>query len=272
MLNKIIEKYDHIILDIWGVMHDGKHLLPYAKEFLEALEKHNKNYYFLSNAPRPAAVTHKRLEEIGLHGVDVKKITTSGDLLLANFDYYSKKKLYIFDEESNTDLLAGKSIIKTDDVGSADYLLIFSFGFDEADLMRHFTNFEKAAEIGITMICPNPDLVVNNGDRLCYTPGAYARIYENMGGKVIYFGKPYKEAYEFIFNKYNMDPDKTIMIGDSLETDIRGADNAGIDSLLLLSGIHKHEGRIKELYKKHNVTPTYTLDDLQIGEINCISR
>lgn len=263
MLNELIAKYNSFILDIWGVVHDGKILIPGAEEFIHTLKLHNKNFCFLSNAPRPAAVTHKRFVDIGLNGIDINKITTSGDLFRTKVDEILGTKICILGEEMNTDLLAGIDISRATQVDAADFLLILTFGYSEADLMQHNDIFKQAIAKGIIMLCPNPDIIVFNNGKPCYTPGAFARIYENMGGKVNYYGKPHKEAYEYAFTKYAMDPKKTIMIGDSLETDIKGAANAEIDSLLVLTGIHSTETELDELYKRYNVEPTYVASNLR---------
>ncbi len=263
MLSEVIEKYQNFILDIWGVVHDGKELIPGAEEFINTLKLHNKNFCFLSNAPRPAAVAHKRFMEIGLGDTDVNRITTSGDIFITRIDDFQGANIFILGEELNADLLAGITISRAEQVENADYLLILTFGSSEADLLQHTDVFKKAIAKGIVMLCPNPDIVVFHNGEPRYTPGAFARLYENMGGKVKYYGKPYKEAYEYVFTKYDMDPAKTIMIGDSLDTDIKGAANAGIDSLLVLTGIHSTEKQLEELYKKYNLKPTYVAQNLR---------
>lgn len=258
----IIKKYDHFILDLWGVVHNGQQLLPHVDVFLKALEEGKKNYCFLSNAPRPRHVALKKLHELGLVYIDIERVTTSGDLFREKISDYSQDQIYVIGEEKNQDILAGLKVKQSNNIEKSDYVLMLSFCNSEEELMGHNAVLEKAAKIGIPMLCPNPDIIVHSGGQTVYTPGAYARIYENMGGKVHYFGKPHKEAYDAVFSRYDMKPQKTIMIGDSLETDIRGAKNAGIDSILLLTGVHGQEKELEKLYKRYNVLPTYTLNNL----------
>ena len=79
------------------------------------------------------------------------------------------------------------------------------------------------------LVCTNPDLIVHRGTKEEYCAGYIAKIFEELGGKVIYYGKPHKEIYEMCFKKN----EKVLAIGDNLRTDIKGANNLNIDCLFI---------------------------------------
>ena len=87
------------------------------------------------------------------------------------------------------------------------------------------------------MVCTNPDLIVHRGDTSEYCAGSLAAIFEKLGGKVIYFGKPYPEIYNFCIKRN----EKVLVIGDNIRTDIKGANNMKFDSLFITGGIHNKE-------------------------------
>ena len=113
------------------------------------------------------------------------------------------------------------------------------------------------------LICTNPDLTVHRGDKEEYCAGYIAKIFEEIGGKVTYYGKPYKEIYEMCFNKN----EKVLAIGDNLRTDIKGANNLNKDSLFISNGVHRNEFRnnfeLKKLLEKYKVRVNYFQKELQ---------
>ena len=112
-------------------------------------------------------------------------------------------------------------------------------------------------------VCTNPDLVVHRGNKEEYCAGYIAKIFENLGGKVIYYGKPYKEIYKMCFE----DDEKVLAIGDNLRTDIKGANNLDKDCLLISDGVHRkefnNESELKALLTKYNVKANYFQKELQ---------
>ena len=107
------------------------------------------------------------------------------------------------------------------------------------------------------LICTNPDLTVHRGEKEEYCAGSIAKIFESLGGSVVYFGKPYAEIYKMCFNK----KEKVLAIGDNLRTDIKGANSLNIDSIFISNGVHRDEfkdnSELDELLKKYKVTANY---------------
>jgi HAD superfamily hydrolase (TIGR01459 family) len=112
------------------------------------------------------------------------------------------------------------------------------------------------------LICTNPDLTVHRGDIEEYCAGSIAKIFESLGGKTVYFGKPYKEIYKMCFSK----EEKVIAIGDNLNTDIKGANDIKIDSIFISNGVHrsefKQESELSELFNKYKVISNYYQPEL----------
>jgi len=93
---------------------------------------------------------------------------------------------------------------------------------------------------GLLMICANPDVVVQRGGRLVHCAGGIARAYEQIGGEVVYYGKPHLPIYKVALEAVG-GPGRPLVIGDGLETDIRGANRAGLDALFVADGVHRKE-------------------------------
>jgi ribonucleotide monophosphatase NagD (HAD superfamily) len=113
------------------------------------------------------------------------------------------------------------------------------------------------------MICTNPDLIVDRGEKREYCAGSVAIIFKKLGGEVIYFGKPYPEVYNHSTVSNNK---KVIAIGDNLNTDIKGAMNMNFDSLIITDGIHKEEIKkkgITNVLKNYNVKATFSQSELK---------
>jgi HAD superfamily hydrolase (TIGR01459 family) len=113
------------------------------------------------------------------------------------------------------------------------------------------------------MICTNPDLIVDRGEKREYCAGSVAMVFEKLGGKVVYFGKPYPEVYN---QSIESSKRKIIAIGDNLNTDIKGAINMNYDSLIITEGIHKEEIKkegIERVLKNYNTIATFSQSELK---------
>lgn len=268
MLTKIINSYNTFILDIWGVLHDGHSLLPGAAEFIKRLEENGKQYYLLSNSPRPAAINHRSLLAMGLN-IPQDNILTSGQFFLELLknpalapDVDLSGKAFVIGANLHTELMESAQLCTTESLTDASYLLMLAFADNEQELTQHSTSFKEAIALGIPMLCVNPDKTVIHHGNMIYCQGTFASSYEQLGGKVHYFGKPYREFYQYLFDLHGLNKKGAIMFGDSLETDIKGANDFGIDSAMLLTGIHKDERNVANLLKLSTTVPSYILDDL----------
>lgn len=264
---ELAEDYQLFLFDIFGVIHDGINLYQNTVEFIEHLQKVDKQVYLVSNMPRPAKIAEANLEAKGFT-FPKEKIITSGDHFLhflnTSPQKFSTQKIYHLGKECNHDLFQDQTINHTETIENADLLFISYLTTNEDELFHCDDIFKRAAELNIPAYCANPDLTAPRGNGLCYTPGTFAQRYKEFGGLVHFFGKPYKEFYEYCFEIIKPDPqDKILMIGDSLKTDIRGATNSGIDSLLILSGIHRNNHftikQLNEISENEGYSLTYAI-------------
>lgn len=277
-LEKQISKYDYYILDIWGVIHDGDKLYPSVLEKLELLRKHNKNICFLSNAPRRAQNVEKILNNLGVTNNYYDFIMSSGEAIFMSLENYFKEgKYYYLGPKKDQDLLNGKNgFTQSQNLEEADFVIVTGFVNDiTPNIEEEFKILDKIHSYNLPMICANPDIIVIKQDgRELFCAGLIAKKYSEIGGKVLYFGKPYKTVYDVVMQKYNLkDKSKILAIGDGVETDILGANNFNIDCALVTGGILSNElnvkygeiadiTQVKILLDKYKVNPTYLLSGL----------
>tara|TARA_Y100000590_G_C15726663_1_gene1015477 strand:- start:2440 stop:3258 length:819 start_codon:yes stop_codon:yes gene_type:complete len=235
-LREVYQKYDAFFIDLWGVMHNGIELHSKSIEVLTNLYKLKKRFVLMSNAPRPSKNVEKFLLNLKMDKVFTKNIFTSGEAALRSLrqNIYGKN-FYHLGPERDRDLFAGfeKNKKKIED---ADFILCTGFLDNHEDSLDFYKNLLRK-HLKLKMICTNPDLVVHRGLKKEYCAGTLASIFEEQGGKVIYFGKPYPEIYKFCIKKN----ERVLVIGDNIQTDIRGANNMSFDSLFIINGIHKDE-------------------------------
>lgn len=261
-IEELIDIYDNFIIDVYGVLHNGESPYPGVLNTIKLLEQNNKNYVFLSNAPRPNHIVSSRLKKIEID-IAPEKIFTSGDFFLKclkSDERFRDKTFHLTAPEKNEHLSAELGINITDDLKVADFSIFMMFCDDEKELVSYDLLMRKAAENNIEVLCPNPDKVVINKDKFRYTAGFFASKYENeFNGKVSYYGKPHKNIYDFLFKKLNFSTNNTLAIGDSIETDIMGAKNAGIDSVMVRTGVHSMEKKLDNLFNQFNIKPEFLI-------------
>ncbi len=283
-LSNIAENYEYFIFDIWGVIHDGNQLYPTVLETLKYLKSKNKKICFLSNAPRRSARAEVVLNKFGIDKSYYDFILTSGESAFDdlkenqnnNFQRFGRNYLYI-GPNKDMDLLDGLGYKMVLNPSQADFAITTGFDHDNSTLQEKLPLAIQANNYKLIMLCINPDLIVvkqNGQEMIC--AGLLGLEYEKMGGVVNYYGKPFKIVYDMVFEKYNNPPKSMFLaIGDSLETDIKGANDYGIDSLLLTGGILSNELGVKfwqdpaienlnKLCNKYNIYPKHIISNLKL--------
>ena len=235
-LKQVQGKYDAFFIDLWGVIHNGIKLFSGAVEVLENLNKLNKRFILMSNAPRPSKSVEKFLLKLKLNKILLKNVFTSGEAALQSLqkNVYGKN-FYHIGPKRDASLFEGFENNRKNPE-DADFILCTGFLDDHEDSLNYYKDLLKKY-IQLKMICTNPDLVVHRGFEQEYCAGTLAEIFKELGGKVIYFGKPHPEIYKFCIKK----GEKVLIIGDNIRTDIKGANNMKFDSLFITDGIHKDE-------------------------------
>jgi HAD superfamily hydrolase (TIGR01459 family) len=243
-LSDIAAGYRYILCDAWGVLHNGLTAYPAAAEALAQARAGGATVFVLTNAPRPKAEVAKQFTRFGVDPAGYDDIVTSG--------------------EATRDYLAGRPPARAHYVGPDrdrvlfDGVVLALTGEPEAELIACTGLFDDDRETpddyvprmrdwvarGLPFVCANPDKVVERGDRILWCAGALAVRYAALGGEVVLFGKPHAPIYETALRRFAavagraVDPSEVLAIGDAAETDLRGANAAGIDVLFVTAGIH----------------------------------
>jgi len=262
-LKSIAEDYDIFYIDLWGVVHNGIALHKNAIEALEKITKANKQYILLTNAPRPKKTVRVILEKMGMSKEISEKVYSSGEASLSYLKKnYSNKKFYHIGPSRDFDLFLDFVSNKIEDIKESHYLLCTGLFQTQGEDLNYYKELFKE-HLNKKMICTNPDLIVERGDKRELCAGSVALIFEKMGGEVIYFGKPFPEVYnQSIDNKDK----KVLSIGDNLNTDIKGANLLNYDSLIIANGIHKNEIKregIDIVAKKYEVIVNFIQTELK---------
>lgn len=243
----VADRYDGFVLDLWGVVHDGKKPYPGVPEALAELKARGKAVVFLTNAPRRAWFVQGMLDRMGLDRALYDGIMSSGEVSWRHlkdrrdpwFARLGRRCVHIGPERDLSVVEDGVAEI-VEDVAQADFLL--NTGPDPArgphspDPYR--PALEACAKAGLPMLCVNPDRAVMVGGEKLICAGALADIYLDLGGSVMEIGKPDPAVYEPVLDLLgNPARHRVLAIGDTPHTDLAGAQAAGMDALWALTGL-----------------------------------
>jgi HAD superfamily hydrolase (TIGR01459 family) len=262
-LRSIVDNYDIFYIDLWGVVHNGITLHKKAIETLIEITKAKKKYVLLTNAPRPNKTVKAFLEKMSMDKEIRKKVYTSGEAALNYLKTnHLNEKFYHIGPPRDFDLFLDFENSKTKNIDDSTYLLctgLFESHYEDLNYYKEL--FEK--QVNKKMICTNPDLIVDRGEKRELCAGSVALVFEKMGGKAVYFGKPFPEVYNQSID--NIDK-KVLSIGDNLNTDIKGANLLNYDSLLISNGVHKNEinnDGIEKVSKKYEAVVNFIQSELK---------
>lgn len=241
--------YDGFIIDLWGVIHDGSRAYDGAANCLTDLRTEGKRVVLLSNSPRRASSLVAMLAAMGIgrdlyHAVMSSGEAVHGELLTRKDPWFAAlgHRCYHVGPSSDEPLLAGLGLDRVASLDQAEFLL--NTGPDDIaeTLALYQPMLDRAATLGLPMICANPDLVVIHEGYEMLCAGALAAYYETRGGDVCYRGKPDPAIYQTCFGLLGTtDKRRILAIGDAFHTDMAGAARSGIDGLLCTGGIHAAE-------------------------------
>lgn len=243
-------RYDGLIVDLWGVIHDGRAVYPGVLECLHLLRQGGHRVVLLSNAPRAAETVFAALAGMGVTPRHVDGLVTSGDVtrlaLESRGDAWHRDLGHAFlhlGPARDWGLLRGTGYREVAALEEADFILLSGFYDDEAEDAEDYRGlFGEAQRRGLPMLCANPDLSVMRGPLTVPCAGTLAAAYEALGGEVRYHGKPHAGAYDVVVERLGgMARSRLLVVGDSLRTDIAGATAAGIDALFVTGGLHAEE-------------------------------
>jgi HAD superfamily hydrolase (TIGR01459 family) len=237
--DRLDSKYRAIFCDVWGVVHDGVRLYPFAAERLRGWREEGRQVILVTNAPRTAESVEQQLARIGLPCECWDGIATSGEAGIAALVEVGAPVGFI-GTPGDREVLEGRGIRLTDG-GFTD---LACTGIDGArlDADDYRDDLEACLAAGVTLHCLNPDRLVIRGGVEEACAGAIADLYAAMGGRVEWYGKPHAHIYEHALHLAGDPPVEAVLaVGDSLRTDVLGAARMGFDTVFVAGGIHRGE-------------------------------
>jgi HAD superfamily hydrolase (TIGR01459 family) len=246
-LRDLVAGKDVVLSDIWGVVHNGLESFPEACEALHRYRSQGGTVILITNAPRPADSVQRQLRKLGVADEVYNAIVSSGDLTRHYVAEHPGGKVFWLGPERDNSIYRGLDLTISP-LEEADYIICTGLFDDETETPDDYrAMMQQALARKLPLICANPDIVVERGDRLIYCAGAIAELYREMGGEVIFYGKPHLPIYHramALAAEHAGHPvarEKVLAIGDSVRTDLAGAHAFGIDLLFVTRGIHSEQ-------------------------------
>jgi HAD superfamily hydrolase (TIGR01459 family) len=239
--------YDAVLSDVWGVIHNGVAANTAACDALRRFRQQGGTVMLITNAPRPGNVVVKFIDKVGVPHDAYDGIVSSGDVTRAVMAERPDKAVFHIGPERDLPIFDGLDLDFVP-LDRANYVVCTGLRNDEIETPESYR-----AELGelrrrkMFMLCGNPDLVVERGEKLVYCAGAVADLYKSLGGEVLYAGKPHRPIYDLALSRVAALRGSTpqlknvLAIGDSIRTDLKGATDVGIDCLFVTAGIHAEE-------------------------------
>jgi HAD superfamily hydrolase (TIGR01459 family) len=240
--------YDVALCDVWGVVHNGVVAAPEACDALTRFRERGGTVVLITNAPRPGErVARTILDRLGVPSAAYDGIISSGDVTRALIAARAGARIFHIGPERDLPLFDGLDSPMAP-LERADYVVCSGLLDDTVETPRDYEELVARMHArALPMICANPDVVVERGDKLVYCAGAIADLYAAAGGDVVYAGKPYRPIYEQALRLaeaargQRVQQHRLLAIGDSVRTDLKGAAAFGIDAQFVTAGIHAEE-------------------------------
>jgi HAD superfamily hydrolase (TIGR01459 family) len=279
-LAEVASAYDALLCDVWGVIHNGRESFPSACEALTRFQSERGPVILVSNAPRPSSATRGQLHALGVPESAWTDFITSGDATRAEIEARAPGPVWAVGPARDAPLYEGLAVEFVETPEQAAFICCTGPFDDETDEPEDYrARLEACAARALPMICANPDKVVRRGDKMIYCAGALAELYETLGGPVIMAGKPHAPIYRRAMAAAQkglgraLDPARVLVIGDSLATDICGANAQGLACLFVAAGIEAAEtlgadglidaARLDALLIRNGASATYAIPALQ---------
>jgi HAD superfamily hydrolase (TIGR01459 family) len=240
---------DGLVLDQWGVLHDGRQALPGALDCLARLRAAGKHIVIVSNSGRSGAVNAALMERFGVTAHDYDALVTAGDAareaMLSRDDEFHRalgRRAYVLARDEDHGIAETFGLETVDTIDAADLVLVLSWTPGHRTVGDYESMLRDALARRLPMVCGNPDVTTPSGDHLVEAVGAIAKRYESMGGAVRFHGKPYPGIYAMglaALASRGVDARRVVAVGDSIAHDVVGARGAGLRSALVAGGIHR---------------------------------
>jgi len=244
---ELADSYDAVLSDVWGVVHNGVVATPSACEALTRFRDGGGTVILITNAPRPGATVVNFIDKVGVPHSAYDGIVSSGDVTRSVMQTRPQKNVFHIGPERDLPIFDGLPLNFVP-MEQAEYVVCTGLNHDDTETPETYrallTDIRKR---NLFMLCGNPDLVVERGDKLIYCAGALADLYASLGGDVLYAGKPHRPIYDLALERVAkargkpVDKTRVLAIGDSIRTDLTGATSYGLDCLFVTAGIHAEE-------------------------------
>jgi HAD superfamily hydrolase (TIGR01459 family) len=244
VLAPIASRYDVFLCDVWGVVHNGLAAFPAANDALTRARQAGVTVIMISNAPRPGAVVKKQITRYGVPASAYDDVIASGDVTRGELAARPGARIFHLGAERDLPNYEGLDVTLVD-LDHADLVVCTGPFHDETETPDDYRDLmARIRARDLLLICANPDIVVERGNQLVWCAGALAAIYDELGGKTLYAGKPYAPIYEMCLARAaalrgrEVPRSRVLAIGDGLKTDLLGAARQKIDCLFVTRGIH----------------------------------
>ena len=252
-LSDLSGQYDALFCDLWGCLHNGIAPFPAAVAALQAFRERGGRVILVTNAPRPKSSVIKQLDGMGLPRDTWDDIATSGDA--AQYAMLSgavgtrvhhigapKDEPFFTDFGDDLRELAAQTTITRVPLDQAEGIVCTGLADDLTETPDDYrARLLLGKTMGLKMLCANPDLIVDMGERRLYCAGALAQTYEELGGEALYYGKPHPPVYDLARRRLGLDDPRILCVGDGIGTDVRGGVAEGLDTLFVTGGIAAKE-------------------------------
>lgn len=243
-LDAIADRYDALLCDVWGVIHNGRAIYSAAAIALERARARGQIVLLVSNVPKPRGPIPGQLDRIGFPRAAWDAIVTSGDAIRAELAKRAPGPMYKIGPDDDRSLWEGLGLAQAG-LREARFIAISGLNRDGRETPADYADvLQQAKARDLDLLCANPDIVVRVGNELVWCAGAVAREYEAIGGRVIMAGKPYAPIYDLAYRELEalagraIDKGRILAIGDGIATDVKGANGQGLDCLFIASGMH----------------------------------
>ncbi len=246
-LSSLAPHYGVLLCDVWGVVHNGVAPYPQACDALKHARNGGATVVLITNSPRPSEQVARQMERLKVPPGTYDAIVSSGDVTRQEIRSRPGKSFFHLGPERDSSIFSAVEQ-RFAPLENADYVICTGLLNDEVETPDDYrAQLDAMLKRKLLMVCGNPDVVVERGDKMIYCAGAIADLYKTMGGEVIYAGKPYRPIYDLALAQAEKvrgkktPPNRVLAIGDSIRTDLTGAHAVGADFLFVTSGIHAEQ-------------------------------
>lgn len=283
-LDDVSDRYDALFVDLWGCVHNGVKAYTSANDSLKKYRAKGGKVVLVTNSPRPRSGVEKQLIKFGVDPEAWDQIATSGDSArMAMFQGAVGNKIYFIGTPYEENFFEPLNVVKNPvniervPIDEAEGIVCTGPFNSLENLDVYFPDFEFAKKRGLKLLCANPDIIVDRGSVREWCAGALAKMYTDLGGESLYFGKPFQPIYDLARQRlsssgFKINDDRILAIGDGITTDILGAVKEGIDSLFITGGLaaletgtkdQPDQGLLEHYLKEQKINPAYSIGYLR---------